>query len=55
MTAATLDCAGMRTGRVVVDARPPRAEYRLTSEVRRLTRVVEALVRFASGRPTDVR
>jgi DNA-binding HxlR family transcriptional regulator len=41
--------------RVVVDARPPRAEYRLTSEGRRLTRVVEALVRFASGRPTDVR
>ena len=35
--------------RVVLDARPPRVEYRLTDEGRRLTLVVEAVVRFASG------
>ena len=35
--------------RVVLDARPPRVEYRLTAEGRRLTLVVEAVVRFASG------
>jgi DNA-binding HxlR family transcriptional regulator len=33
--------------RVVVDARPPRVEYRLTSEGRRLKHVVDALVSFA--------
>jgi DNA-binding HxlR family transcriptional regulator len=33
--------------RVVVDARPPRVEYRLTSEGRRLKNVVDALVSYA--------
>jgi DNA-binding HxlR family transcriptional regulator len=35
--------------RVVVDARPPRAEYRLTGEGRRLVPVIEAVIRFARG------
>jgi len=35
--------------RVVVDARPPRVEYRLTRDGRRLIGVVDALVRFASA------
>jgi DNA-binding HxlR family transcriptional regulator len=35
--------------RVVVDARPPRVEYRLTRDGRRLLTVVDALVRFASA------
>jgi len=35
--------------RVVVDARPPRGEYRLTRDGRRLLTVVDALVRFASA------
>jgi len=35
--------------RVVVDARPPRVEYRLTRNGRRLLTVVDALVRFASA------
>jgi len=34
--------------RVVVDARPPRVEYRLTAEGRRLKRVVDALASFAA-------
>lgn len=33
--------------RRVVDARPPRVEYTLTPEGRRLRAVVDALVRFA--------
>jgi DNA-binding HxlR family transcriptional regulator len=33
--------------RVVVDARPPRVEYRLTDEGRRLKHVVDAVVRYA--------
>jgi DNA-binding HxlR family transcriptional regulator len=35
--------------RVVVDARPPRVEYRLTETGRRLTAVVEALRTVASA------
>jgi DNA-binding HxlR family transcriptional regulator len=35
--------------RVVVDARPPRVEYRLTAEGRRLKRVVDALASFAAA------
>jgi DNA-binding HxlR family transcriptional regulator len=35
--------------RVVLDARPPRVEYRLTGEGRRLVPVIEAVVRFARG------
>jgi DNA-binding HxlR family transcriptional regulator len=35
--------------RRVVDARPPRVEYTLTSEGRRLQAVVDALVRFAGA------
>ncbi|MBA3427383.1 MAG: helix-turn-helix transcriptional regulator [Actinobacteria bacterium] len=34
--------------RRVIDARPPRVEYRLTDEGRRLKLVVDAVVRFAS-------
>ena len=34
--------------RLVVDARPPRVEYRLTDEGRRLKLVVDAVVRFAA-------
>ena len=33
--------------RLVIDARPPRVEYRLTDEGRRLKHVVDAVVRFA--------
>ncbi len=36
--------------RVVVDARPPRVEYRLTDEGRRLAGVVEALQAWACSR-----
>jgi DNA-binding HxlR family transcriptional regulator len=36
--------------RQVVDARPPRVEYRLTDEGRRLKLVVDAVVRFATPR-----
>jgi DNA-binding HxlR family transcriptional regulator len=36
--------------RVVVDARPPRVEYRLTETGRRLRLVVDALVSWARGR-----
>ena len=35
--------------RRVIDARPPRVEYRLTDEGRRLKHVVDALASFASG------
>ena len=34
--------------RNVIDARPPRVEYRLTDEGRRLKLVVDAVVRFAA-------
>jgi DNA-binding HxlR family transcriptional regulator len=34
--------------RTVIDARPPRVEYRLTDEGRRLKLVVDAVVRFAA-------
>ena len=37
--------------RLVFDARPPRVEYRLTADGRRLGRLLEALVQFAEGRP----
>ena len=37
--------------RRVVDSRPPRVEYRLTDEGRRLKVLVEALSRWAGGRP----
>ena len=36
--------------RHVIDARPPRVEYRLTDEGRRLKLVVDAVVSFASPR-----
>ena len=36
--------------RRVIDARPPRVEYRLTDEGRRLTLVVDAVVSFAGRR-----
>ena len=42
-----LEDAGMLV-RNVVDARPPRVEYRLTDEGRRLKLVVDAVVRFAA-------
>ena len=35
--------------RRVIDSRPPRVEYRLTDEGRRLKHVVDALASFASG------
>ena len=35
--------------RVVIDARPPRVEYRLTADGLRLVPVIEAVVRFARG------
>jgi DNA-binding HxlR family transcriptional regulator len=44
---AELEEAGVLERRVV-DARPPRVEYRLTPQGRRLTKVVEALQRWAS-------
>ena len=34
--------------RQVIDARPPRVEYRLTDEGRRLKNVVDAVARFAA-------
>jgi DNA-binding HxlR family transcriptional regulator len=34
--------------RLVIDARPPRVEYRLTDEGRRLKHVVDAVAAFAS-------
>jgi DNA-binding HxlR family transcriptional regulator len=44
---AELEDAGVLVRRVV-DARPPRVEYRLTQQGWRLTQVVEALQRWAS-------
>ena len=44
-----LEAAGV-LARHVIDARPPRVEYRLTAEGRRLTLVVDALVSFAAPR-----
>ena len=35
--------------RVVIDARPPRVEYRITADGLRLVPVIEAVVRFARG------
>ena len=43
-----LEEAGMLV-RNVIDARPPRVEYRLTDEGRRLKLVVDAVVRFAAS------
>jgi DNA-binding HxlR family transcriptional regulator len=42
-----LEEAGMLV-RQVIDARPPRVEYRLTDEGRRLKHVVDAVARFAA-------
>ena len=42
-----LEHAGVLERRVVVDARPPRVEYTLTPEGRRLQAVVDALVLYA--------
>ena len=39
--------------RRVVDARPPRVEYRLTDDGRRLKQVVDAVVRFARSAGTS--
>ena len=44
-----LEQAGMLERRVI-DARPPRVEYRLTDEGRRLKRVVDAVSSFAAPR-----
>ena len=44
-----LEQAGMLERRVI-DARPPRVEYRLTDEGRRLKLVVDAVVSFAAPR-----
>ena len=44
---AELEEAGMLERRVI-DARPPRVEYRLTDEGRRLKRVVDAVSSFAA-------
>ena len=41
-----LEAAGVLERRVI-DARPPRVEYRLTDEGRRLKHVVDAVVRYA--------
>ena len=43
---AELEGAGILERRVI-DSRPPRVEYRLTDEGRRLQAVVDAVVRFA--------
>ena len=42
-----LEAAGVLE-RLVVDARPPRVEYRLTANGKRLTQVMRALERWAS-------
>ena len=44
-----LEQAGMLE-RLVIDARPPRVEYRLTDEGRRLKLVVDAVATFAAPR-----
>ena len=44
---ADLETAGILE-REVIDARPPRVEYRLTERGQRLTQVVRALERWAS-------
>ena len=44
-----LEAAGV-LARHVIDARPPRVEYRLTDEGRRLTLVVDAVASFAGRR-----
>ena len=44
-----LEQAGMLE-RLVIDARPPRVEYRLTDEGRRLKLVVDAVASFAAPR-----
>ncbi len=45
---AELEQAGVLR-RSVIDERPPRVEYRLTAEGRRLKRVVDALASWAAG------
>jgi len=49
-----LEQAGVLERRVV-DARPPRVEYRLTDEGRRLKQVVDAVVAWAGPPSTPVR
>ena len=44
-----LERAGMLE-RLVIDARPPRVEYRLTDEGRRLKLVIDAVATFAAAR-----
>ena len=44
-----LEAAGVLERRVI-DARPPRVEYRLTDEGRRLKHVVDAVATFAAPR-----
>jgi DNA-binding HxlR family transcriptional regulator len=46
---AELERAGVLE-REVIDARPPRVEYRLTARGRQLQSLVEALARFAQSR-----
>jgi DNA-binding HxlR family transcriptional regulator len=46
-----LEQAGVFT-RTVIDARPPRVEYQLTDEGRRLGEVVDAVRTWASGHST---
>ncbi len=41
--------------RTVVDARPPRVEYRLTEEGRRLKAVIDALRSWANASPAGAR
>lgn len=48
---AELESAGVLV-RAVIDSRPPRVEYRLTPEGRRLRHVVDALVAWARARET---
>jgi DNA-binding HxlR family transcriptional regulator len=47
---ADLEAAGL-LGRRVVDGRPPRTEYALTAEGRRLAPMLEALRECSRGRP----
>ena len=48
-----LEAAGVLE-RTVVDSRPPRVEYRLTDEGRRLRTIVHALHRWAVERPVPL-